>query len=75
MSRMINYIVDAIRYGLDKDFWSEDSCLVEGCHECYGEQLDCESLLIWKDDINGTMLHLSLGAGKKYQITVEEEMA
>lgn len=73
MPSMIDYIRDAIMYGLDKDFWSEDSCLVDGYYKCQGEQLDCEGLLIWKDDIDGTMVHLRLGEGKQYKITLEEE--
>lgn len=72
---MIEHIRDIIAWGLNEDFWSEDSCLVDGYYECYGEQLDCEGLLIWKDDVNGTILHLSLGAGKQYKITIEEEIA
>lgn len=39
---MIKHIQDAISYGLLEDFRAEDSTLVAGFHECFGEQLDCE---------------------------------
>lgn len=39
---MIKHIQDAISYGLFEDFRAEDSTLVAGFHECFGEQLDCE---------------------------------
>ena len=37
--KMIGCIKDAIQSGLYQDFWGEDSLLVDGFHECYGEQL------------------------------------
>lgn len=36
---MIGCIKDAIQSGLYQDFWGEDSLLVDGFHERYGEQL------------------------------------
>lgn len=73
MSRMIDYIRDAIMYGLDKDFWSEDSCLVDGYYDCYDGLLNCESLSVWKDNTNKNVMHLRLGEGEQYKITIEEE--
>lgn len=33
---MINYIRETILFGLEDDFWREDSLLVDGVHDCYG---------------------------------------
>ena len=40
--KVIDYIKDAIQSGLYQDFLGEDSLLVDGIHEYYGEQLTCE---------------------------------
>lgn len=47
---MIKHIQDAISYGLFEDFRAEDSTLVAGFHECFGEQLDCEEFSSWPDE-------------------------
>ncbi len=52
---MIKHIQDAISYGLFEDFRAEDSTLVAGFHECFGEQLDCENgsaCLVWLRSAN-----------------------
>lgn len=45
---MIGCIKDAIQSGLYQDFWGEDSLLVDGFHECYGEQLTCEGFCTYQ---------------------------
>ena len=48
--------------------------LVDGVHDCYGNQLNCEDMSAWPDIKDG-VLHLSLGedVGKQFKITIEEE--
>ena len=70
---MIKHIQDAISYGLYEDFRAEDSTLVAGFHECFGEQLDCEAFSSWPDEKEAGVLHLALGEGKQFKISIEEE--
>ena len=72
--QVINYIRETILFGLEDDFWREDSLLVDGVHDCYGGQLNCEGMSAWPDMKDG-VLHLSLGkdAGKQFKITIKEE--
>lgn len=70
---MIKHIQDAISYGLYEGFWAEDSILVTGFHECFGEQLDCEAFSSWPDEKEAGVLHLALGEGKQFKISIEEE--
>lgn len=70
---MIKHIQDAISYGLLEDFRAEDSTLVTGFHECFGEQLDCEAFSSWPDEKEAGVLHLALGEGKQFKISIEEE--
>ena len=70
MQSMIDYIVDAIMYGLDKDFWSEDSLLAEGYYNTFDEVLNCEGFTIWDDRRN--TVYITLQNGKEYKITIEE---
>lgn len=56
---MIKHIQDAISYGLYEDFRAEDSTLVAGFHECFGEQLDCEAFSSWPDEKEAGVLHLA----------------
>lgn len=71
---MIKHIQDAISYGLYEDFRAEDSTLVTGFHECFGEQLDCaEAFSSWPDENEAGVLHLALGEGKQFKISIEEE--
>lgn len=70
---MIKHIQDAISYGLYEGFWAEDSILVTGFHECFGEQLNCEAFSSWPDEKEAGVLHLALGEGKQFKISIEEE--
>ena len=70
---MIKHIQDAISYGLLEDFRAEDSTLVAGFHECFGEQLDCEEFSSWPDEKEAGVLHLALGEDKQFKISIEEE--
>ena len=70
---MIKHIQDAISYGLYEGFWAEDSILVTGFHECFGEQLDCEAFSSWPDENEAGVLHLALGEDKQFKISIEEE--
>lgn len=70
---MIKHIQDAISYGLFEDFRAEDSTLVTGFHECFGEQLDCEAFSSWPDENEAGVLHLALGEDKQFKISIEEE--
>ena len=72
---MIKYIRETILFGLEEDFWREDSLLVDGVHDCYSDQLNCEAMSAWPD-IKDDVLHLSLGEdiGKQFKITIEEEI-
>lgn len=70
---MIKHIQDAISYGLFEDFRAEDSTLVAGFHECFGEQLDCEEFSSWPDENEAGVLHLALGEDKQFKISIEEE--
>ena len=70
---MIKHIQDAISYGLYEDFRAEDSTLVAGFHECFGEQLDCEAFSSWPDEKEAGVLHLALGEDKQFKISIEEE--
>lgn len=39
---MIEHIRDIIAWGLNEDFWSEDSLLAEGYYNTFNEVLNCE---------------------------------
>lgn len=67
---MIKHIQDAISYGLYEDFRAEDSTLVAGFHECFGEQLDCEAFSSWPDEKEAGVLHLALGEDKQFKISI-----
>ena len=47
--QMIEHIRDIIAWGLNEDFWSEDSLLVEGYYNTFNEVLNCEGFTIWDD--------------------------
>ena len=67
---MIEHIRDIIAWGLNEDFWSEDSLLVEGYYNTFNEALNCEGFTIWDDQRN--TVYITLQNGKEYKITIEE---
>ena len=69
-----SYIKDAIQSGLYQDFWSEDSLLVDGFQECYGEQLTCEGLNIYPDGTDDNVMYVDIGEDscRRFTITIEE---
>lgn len=68
--QMIEHIRDIIAWGLNEDFWSEDSLLVEGYYNTFNEVLNCEVFTIWDDQRN--TVYITLQNGKEYKITIEE---
>ena len=68
--QMIEHIRDIIAWGLNEDFWSEDSLLVEGYYNTFNEVLNCEGFTIWDDQRN--TVYITLQNGKEYKITIEE---
>ena len=67
---MIEHIRDIIAWGLNEDFWSEASLLVEGYYNTFNEVLNCEGFTIWDDQRN--TVYITLQNGKEYKITIEE---
>lgn len=67
---MIEHIRDIIAWGLNEDFWSEDSLLAEGYYNTFNEVLNCEGFTIWDDRRN--TVYITLQNGKEYKITIEE---
>lgn len=67
---MIEHIRDIIAWGLNEDFWSEDSLLAEGYYNTFDEVLNCEGFTIWDDQRN--TVYITLQNGKEYKITIEE---
>ena len=65
---MIGYIKDAIQSGLYQDFWGEDSLLVDGFHECYGEQLTCEGFCAYPSSTDDNVVYVDIGGGFSSQI-------
>ena len=73
---MIGYIKDAIQSGLYQDFWREDSLLVDGFQERYGEQLTCEGLNVYPDGTDDNVMYVDIGEDSccRFKITIEEEI-
>ena len=71
---MIGCIKDAIQSGLYQDFWGEDSLLVDGFHECYGEQLTCEELCVYPSSMDDNVMYVDIGEDsvRRFKITIEE---
>ena len=71
---MIGCIKDAIQSGLHQDFWGEDSLLVDGFHECYGEQLTCEELCVYPSSMDDNVMYVDIGEDsvRRFKITIEE---
>lgn len=71
---MIGYIKDAIQSGLYQDFWGEDSLLVDGFHECYGEQLTCEGFCAYPSSTDDNVVYVDIGGDSvhRFKITIEE---
>lgn len=67
---MIKDIQDAIQYGIGKDFWDEESSLVSGYHDKFGEQLDCEMVSTHISDDNENAIILNIGK-ETYSILIE----
>ena len=55
---MIEHIRDIIAWGLNEDFWSEDSLLAEGYYNTFNEVLNCEGFTIWDDQRNTVYITL-----------------
>ena len=72
---MIGCIKDAIQSGLYQDFWGEDSLLVDGFHECYGEQLTCEGFCAYPSSMDDNVMYVDIGEDSvhRFKITIEEE--
>lgn len=70
---MIGYIKDAIQSGLYQDFWGEDSLLVDGFHECYGEQLTCEGFCAYPSSTDDNVVYVDIGGDSvhRFKITIE----
>lgn len=70
---MISYIKDAIQSGLYQDFWGEDSLLVDGFHERYGEQLTCE-FCAYPSSTDDNVVYVDIGEDSvhRFKITIEE---
>lgn len=71
---MIEYIRDIIAWGFNEDFWSEDSLLVDGFHECYGEQLTCEGFCAYPSSTDDNVMYVDIGEDSihRFKITIEE---
>ena len=71
---MIEYIRDIIAWGFNEDFWSEDSLLVDGFHECYGEQLTCEGFCAYPSSTYDNVVYVNIGGDSvhRFKITIEE---
>lgn len=71
---MIEHIRDIIAWGLNEDFWSEDSLLVDGFHECYGEQLTCEGFCAYPSSTYDNVVYVNIGGDSvhRFKITIEE---
>lgn len=72
---MIEYIRDIIAWGFNEDFfWSEDSLLVDGFHECYGEQLTCEGFCAYPSSTDDNVVYVDIGGDSvhRFKITIEE---
>ena len=71
---MIGCIKDAIQSGLYQDFWGEDSLLVDGFYECYGEQLTCEELCVYPSSMDDNVMYVDIGEDSvhRFTITIEE---
>ena len=71
---MIEHIRDIIAWGLNEDFWSEDSLLVDGFHECYGEQLTCEGFCAYPSSTDDNVVYVDIGEDSvhRFTITIEE---
>ena len=71
---MIGCIKDAIQSGLYQNFWGEDSLLVDGFHECYGEQLTCEELCVYPSSMDDNVMYVDIGEDsvRRFKITIEE---
>ena len=71
---MIGCIKDAIQSGLYQDFWGEDSLLVDGFHECYGEQLTCEEFYVYPSSMDDNVMYVDIGEDSvhRFKITIEE---
>ena len=72
--QMIEHIRDIIAWGLNEDFWSEDSLLVDGFHECYGEQLTCEGFCAYPSSTDDNVVYVDIGGDSvhRFKITIEE---
>ena len=73
---MIGYIKDAIQSGLYQDFLGEDSLLVDGIHEYYGEQLTCEKFYAYPSSTDDNVVYVDIGGDSVhiFKITIEEEI-
>ena len=71
---MIEHIRDIIAWGLNEDFWGEDSLLVDGFHECYGEQLTCEGFCAYPSSTDDNVVYVDIGEDSvhRFTITIEE---
>ena len=71
---MIEHIRDIIAWGFNEDFWSEDSLLVDGFHECYGEQLTCEGFCAYPSSTDDNVVYVDIGGDSvhRFKITIEE---
>lgn len=71
---MIEHIRDIIAWGLNEDFWGEDSLLVDGFHECYGEQLTCEGFCVYPSSMDDNVVYVDIGGDsvRRFKITIEE---
>ena len=73
-TQMIEHIRDIIAWGLNEDFWGEDSLLVDGFHECYGEQLTCEGFCAYPSSTDDNVVYVDIGEDSvhRFKITIEE---
>ena len=71
---MIEHIRDIIAWGLNEDFWGEDSLLVDGFYECYGEQLTCEGFCAYPSSTDDNVVYVDIGEDSvhRFKITIEE---
>lgn len=67
---MIEHIRDIIAWGLNEDFWSEDSLLVDGFHECYGEQLTCEGFCAYPSSADDNVVYVDIGGDSVHRFTI-----
>ena len=72
--KMIGCIKDVIQSGLHQDFWGEDSLLVDGFYECYGEQLTCEGFCAYPSSTDDNVVYVDIGEDSvhRFTITIEE---